>query len=174
MKINLYQKVSASIALMAVLVLFSGCPYSSNVPIDEGTVKISPSLSGQWMSTDDQESEHPTIYVIIINDMFHATAKKMEYSTSDSTYSEIVYHLTLSDVGGDVFMNLKEDESSTYNIFKFNFDEKKGEITTSEVTDYIKETFDTSKDLKEFIAKNKSNSYFFTNTTETYIRKPKD
>ncbi len=68
-------------------------------------------------------------------------------------------------------MNAKEAGSDTYSLYNFNFDEKTGEIATSEVTDYIKETFSSSKDLKEFIAKNKSNSYFYTNTTDNYIRK---
>jgi hypothetical protein len=171
MKINLFRKVIVSFSLLAITVLFTGCPYSSSIPIDEGTVKVHSALAGQWIVAGDQESENPTYYSITLDDKFHATAKKMEFSSSDSAYSETVYHLTFSDVNGEVFMNAIENEGSTYNLYKFNFDEKAGEITTSEVTDYIKETFSTSKELKEFIGKNKSNSYFFTNTTETYIRK---
>ena len=68
-------------------------------------------------------------------------------------------------------MNAIEEEGTNYSLFKFNYDEKAGQVTTSEVTDYIKETFSTSAELKGFIAKNKSNSYFFTNTRETYVRK---
>ena len=54
---------------------------------------------------------------------------------------------------------------------RFNFDSDEKKIITSEVTDYIKETFNSSPELKAFIAKNMSNSYFFTNTTDTYVRK---
>jgi hypothetical protein len=68
-------------------------------------------------------------------------------------------------------MNAFEEGGSTYSILKFKFDTKSGEVYTAEVTDYIKETFGTSKELKDFIAKNKSNSYFFTNSNETYVRK---
>lgn len=171
MRFNLFQKVLMSSGLLAIVVLLAGCPYSSSVPIDDGTVKISSDLVGQWMSTSEMESENPSYFVITKDDKFHATAKKMEYSSSDSSYSETIFHLTFSDVNGETFMNAMEEEGTTYNLLKFKFDEKTGEISTSEVSDYIKETFTTSAELKDFIAKNKSNSYFYTNTTETYVRK---
>jgi hypothetical protein len=171
MKFNLFQKVSTTFGLVVIVVLLSGCPFSSSVPIDEGTVKVSSELVGKWVSTGDKESENATYFIVTKDDKFHATAKKMEFSSSDSSYSETIYHLTFSDVNGETFMNALEDEGTTYNLYKFKFDEKAGEIYTSEVTDYIKETFSTSAELKDFIAKNKSNSYFFTNTNETYVRK---
>jgi len=171
MKLNLFQKLVTSTSLMVFVILLTGCPFTSSVPIDEGTVKIASGLEGQWVSTADMESENPTYYIIFKDDKFHATAKKMEFSSEDSTYTETVYHLTFSDVSGDTFMNAIEEEGTTYNLYKFSFDEKANEIYTSEVTDYIKETFSTSKELKDFIAKNKANSYFYTNTNETYIRK---
>jgi hypothetical protein len=171
MKLNHFQKVFATAGLLAIVVLLAGCPYSSNVPVDEGTVKISANLAGSWISSGDKEAENPSYYIITVDDKFHATAKKMEYSSSDSTYNSTVYHLTFSDVNGETFMNAKEDESESFYLYKFNFDEKAGEVYTSEVTDYIKETFSASSELKDFIAKNKSNSYFFTNTNDTYIRK---
>jgi hypothetical protein len=95
----------------------------------------------------------------------------MEYSSSDSAYSATTYNLTFSDVKGETFMNVIEDGGDSYSLYKFDFDENTGEINTSEVTDYIKETFNTSEELKDFISKNKSNSYFFTNTNENYVRK---
>jgi len=164
-----------SLAITAMIILLAGCPYSSSVPIDEGTVKVAPGLEGEWMSAADKNPDepvqNPTYFIIKKDDKLHATAKKMEFSSTDSTYTETVYHFTFSDVNGDVFMNALEEGGDTYSLYKFVFDEKKGEIKTFEVTDYIKEVFATSKELKEFIAKNKSNSYFFTNTIETYIRK---
>jgi peptide methionine sulfoxide reductase MsrA len=160
---------------LAIVILIAGCPYSSSVPIDEGTVKVHSDLPGEWISESDKESdqpvENPTYYVITTDDKFHATAKKMEYSSSDSSYSETIYHLTFSDVKGTVFMNALEEGGDTYSLYRFSFDEKTGKITTEEVTDYIKETFNSSKELKDFISKNMSNSYFFTNTGDTFVRK---
>lgn len=171
MKLNLFQKASATFGLITIVVLLAGCPYSSSVPIDEGTVKVSSDLVGEWISPGDKEAENPTYFIVSKDDKFRATAKKMEYSSSDSSYSETIYHLTFSDVNGETFMNALEEEGTTYSLYKFSFDEKTGEIQTSEVTDYIKETFTTSAELKDFISKNKSNSYFFTNTSDKYVRK---
>ena len=171
MKYNLFNKIATTLGLIAIVVLLAGCPFSSSVPIDEGTVKVSSDLVGEWISPGDKESANPTYFVITKDDKFHATARKIEYSSTDSSYSETIYHLTFSDVSGETFMNAVEEEGTTYNLYKFKFDEKTGEVSTSEVTDYIKETFSTSAELKDFIAKNKSNSYFFTNTNETYVRK---
>lgn len=171
MKFNLFQQVATTLGLMALVVLIAGCPYSSSVPVDEGTVKIDDKLVGQWVSAADKESVNATYFVISKDDKFHASAKKMEFSSSDSTYAETIYHLTFSDVNGETFMNAMENEGTTYSIYKFNYDEKTGQVSTSEVTDYIKESFSSSGDLKAFIAKNKSNSYFYTNTSDTYVRK---
>jgi len=142
MKFNLLQKVLSSAGLLAIVLLIAGCPYSSSVPIDEGTVKVPSGLAGQWMTKSDKESEepveNPTYYVISKDDKFHATAKKFEYSSSDSSYTETIYNLTFSDVNGVVFMNAKEVGGDTYSLYKFTFDEKGNYINTSEVTDYIK------------------------------------
>ena len=171
MKFTLFHKFLTSGMLLLFIILLSGCPFSSSVPIDEGSVKVLDKLEGNWVSASDTESENPTFFEITKKDKFHADARKKEFSASDSIYTETLYHLTFSDVNGDVFMNAMEDGGSAYNLYKFSFDEKKMEITTSEVTDYIKETFSSSKELKDFIAKNKDKSFFFTNTIETYIRK---
>lgn len=175
MKLNLFQKVISSAGLLTLVLLIAGCPYSSSVPIDEGTVKVPSGIEGQWMSKSDKDSEEPvekpTYYVIKKDDKFKATAIKYEYSTTDSSYAETVYSLTFSDVNGVVFLNAREAGTDTYSLYKFEFNDKEKTIITSEVTDYIKETFNSSKELKDFIAKNMSNSYFFTNTTETYVVK---
>jgi len=171
MKLNFFQKMMASAGILFFVILLSGCPYSSTVPIDEGTVKVPAGLEGEWISPGDKDSENPTYYVIFKDDKFHATAKKMEYSSTDSAYNATTYKLTFSDVSGDVYMNAQEDGQTSFYLYKFMFDEKSLEITTNEVTDYIKETFSTSDELKQFITKNKSNSYFFTNTTDSYVKK---
>ena len=170
MKLTVAQKIIASFGLFGILVLLAGCPYSSSVPFDEGTVKVPTNLAGKWIKSSDKETANPTYFEITLDDKTNATALKYEYSSSDSTYESTKYHFTFSDVDGEVFMNVMEDGGSSYSLFKFKFNENAGEITTYEVTDYIKESFSSSGDLKKFISKNKSMSYFFTNTEDTYVR----
>lgn len=170
MKLSFLSRVFVSISLVGILVLLAGCPYSSSVPIDDGTVKVQASMVGKWVSSADKDSENPTYFEFTRDDNTHATAMKYEFSSSDSVYESTTYHLTFSDVSGDVFMNAIEDGGSSYSLYKFVYDDKADEITTYEVTDYIKETFNTSSELKSFIAANKEKSFFFTNTVDTYVR----
>jgi len=171
MKFNIFQKVISVLCLFGLLMLIAGCPYSSTVPIDEGTARVPSGLEGQWIKVSDKESENPPYFEIRKEDKTNATALKYEFSSEDSIYESTTYHLTFSDVTGDVFMNVIEEGGSSYSLFKFVYDEKAAEITTYEVTDYIKESFNTSAELKSFIAKNKDVGYFYTNTVDTYVRK---
>lgn len=171
MKFSRFQKISSLVGLFGIVLMFMGCPYSSSVPIDEGSVNVPNGLEGKWIKTSDKDSENPTYFEIAKDDKTHATVVKYEFSSSDSIYEATKYHLTFSDVKGDVFINLMEDNGSSYSLFKFIYDEKASEITTYEVTDYIKESFNTSAELKDFIAKNKDVSYFFTNSIDNYVRK---
>jgi hypothetical protein len=70
MKLNFFQKMIASAGIIAFVILLAGCPYSSNVPIDEGTVKVPAGLEGEWISPGDVENENPTYYVIFKDDKF--------------------------------------------------------------------------------------------------------
>jgi len=171
MKLNVFQRSLAIAGVFLLVLLFAGCPYSSSVPIDEGSVSIPHGLAGKWYKTSDEESEYPTYFEFQIEDKTHAKALKYEFSSNDSIYESITYYLTFSDVGGEVFMNAMEEGGTSYYLYKFVFDEKNKEITTYEVTDYIKETFASSDELKKFILKNKGASYFFTNTVESYVMK---
>jgi hypothetical protein len=170
MKINTFQKAIVSLALFGMVILLAGCPYSSSVPIDEGTVKVPGKLVGKWIKSSDKESENPTYFEIVQDDKTNATALKYEYSSNDSIYESTKYHLTFSDVSGEIFMNVIEDGGSSYYLYKFNMDETSGEVSTYEVTDYIKESFNSSNELKNFILKNKTASYFYTNTVDTYVK----
>ncbi len=169
MKLTSFHKVFATLTLFGLVVLFAGCPYTSSVPIDEGSVGV-PEIEGKWVRLTDKEAETPTYFEITKDDKNHATVMKYEFSSSDSIYESTTYHLTFSDVGGDVFMNAIEEGGSSYSLFKFIHDKETGQITTYEVTDYIKETFNTSGELKAFIQKNKEAIYFFTNTVDDYVR----
>ena len=168
---NMLKNALIAISLTGFVLLFSGCPFSGSVPIDDGTVVVSDKLVGTWIKPGDVEEVDPTYFVTSKTDKYHLSALKIEYSTTDAEYDTTKYNLTLSNVAGDVFANVIESGTSTYYYYKFGFDESSNKITMNEVSDYIKETFDTSKSLKDFIAANKSLSFFFTNSTDTYIRK---
>ncbi|HNX43187.1 MAG TPA: hypothetical protein PLJ84_00060 [Bacteroidales bacterium] len=175
MKSKLIQKTGISMLLMGFVVLFSGCPFSGSVPIDNGTVAIADQLNGEWIKPTDLTEENPTTYMIRQgDDKYHAVAEKSEYSTDDAEYNTTVYNLTFSNVSGETFMSAQEAGTTTYYYYKFAFNKETKEISITEVSDYIKETFNTSEELKSFIANYKQLSFFFTNTTDTYQIRPSD
>jgi hypothetical protein len=151
--------------------ILTGCPFGCYVPIDDGTAVFSSKLAGTWISTAESESENPTYFEISLIDNYHASAKKMEYDTYSLEYAETNYFLTLSDVDGDTFLNAIEDGGDTYYLYLMQYNLVTDQINTYEVTDYIRETFNTSEELKAFVAENKSKSFFYTSTDETFTRK---
>lgn len=146
--------------LMAFVLM--GCPYSSTVPLSEANTKIPDSFIGTWekTGTEGEKTEvkrtGPNTVDIIQPGMSD------EYNT--------VYKGHFTEIGGQLFLNVKEDnEYSGYYLFKV---EKEGDykINLSEVTPYIRETFDNSAALKSFVEKNMHNSYFFTNEDAAYFK----
>jgi hypothetical protein len=173
MKTSFFQKAAGSIALLGIIILLSGCPFSGSVPIDEGTVPIPGKMLGTWIKVSDTSEANPTTFSITLEDKYHAEVSKFEPGTEDTEDHLTYYRVSLSDVDGDIFMNVQENGSTSYYYYKYTYDANNDQMNLYEVSDYIKETFDTSKSLKGFIAKNKSLSFFFTNTTDTYLRQKK-
>lgn len=173
MKTNLIQNVLGTITLLVIVILLTGCPFSGTIPIDEGTVVVPDDILGTWVKVSDTSETNPATYTISRKDKYHAEVSKFEPAENEADSHETFYGLTFSDVKGDVFLNVQEAGSSTFYYYKFHYDKEAMQISLFEVSDYIKESFDSSKDLKDFIIRNKSLSFFFTNTTETYIRKDK-
>lgn len=158
------------LSLFGLMLLLTACPYSSTVPIDEGK-KVPSFVLGDWISSADVEAENPTFYSISVLGENVAQLKKMEFSSTDSVYQPTRYMLTFSDVGGETFINVREEGQDNYSLLKLTMDEAQGTMTTLEVSDYVRETFDNSQDLKKFIAQNKNLSFFFTTSETVYQRK---
>ena len=152
--------------LFASWLIFAGCPYESNVPIDAPSVKINPNLLGTW---EDRENK---------NDEYHIS-KQDEFTyhivvTERDKDEHEIYHAYASDVKGVMFLNIFKstpgDTSATCLLYKMEM-ENDHSITLSEVTDNIDEKFSSSGELKKFIGANMKNSYFFGKEV-TYLVRP--
>lgn len=156
--------------LFSMLVLLTGCPFYSDVPIDDGTVKIPAMMAGKWVAKSEKPDKPNKYFEISITSDFRCLAKEFEFSDKDSVYKETDFEVTLSDVDNEIFLNVYDVELGGYYLYKIEFDNAKNEMTLYEVTEYIKEKFDTSPQLKSFVVAGKKNSYFFSNAEETYTR----
>jgi hypothetical protein len=154
-----------SLSVLAfIIILFSGCPYSSEVTIDQPSVKLDEKLLGKW---EGKSSTDYTYTVTKLDDKTYNIDKKSA-STGDVTN----YNAFLSEINGTRFMNVYEPngESNTYYFYKVEVTSSGSKTTLIPVTENIDEKFTTSSELKDFFKKNMANSYFFAKEEDIYIR----
>jgi hypothetical protein len=156
-------------ALMALIaIVFTACPYASVVPIDAPSVKVDKNLLGKWIKQSDQSSENPTFYEIGKLDDFKYNIVKHEYNSYDSAYSKTTYVAHISKIDNYSFMNMQQDGQGDYYLHRIDLGDKAFSIF--EVTDNIDEKFNNSAELKAFIKKNMSLSFFYNKDEEKYAK----
>src|ERR1700741_4082037 len=99
------------IAFAGLTLLLTACPYATELPIDNPTVKIDDKLLGKWEAKNSDYN-----YTVTKKDDFnYKFEKKGKTSTDVTTYTGF-----LSVIDGVRFMNIYEDASSTktYYLYK--------------------------------------------------------
>lgn len=144
--------------------LFMGCPYGSEVAIDDGKTKIDEKLLGKWEAKSSSDYD----YIVSKTD---DTTYKIEKKKRDAN-EVTVYTGFLSVLGTTKFLNVWEEQSSprTYYFYKMELSGSGAKLTLSPVTDNIKEKFESSGALKTFFEKNMNLSFFYGKDDEVYIR----
>ncbi len=177
----------ALILLFLTSVRFLGCPYTSNVPIDKPNMKIENSYLGVWSETNistvryDIKKLNDFEYLIIqlpdttsrnINSFDNDTEQSNDVKKSSDTTT---YTGHISKIKDFYFLNLKSKgenflEANKYNIFKIDFTGS-SEFRLTEITSNIKEQFDNSNDLRNFIEKYMDSGIsFFYGSESTYLK----
>lgn len=167
-KQTLFSSISG-LLLVALAVIFWGCPYQSAVPIDESGAKVPKSLYGKWLKKADLTEENATYYMIEKADNNRFKIVKNEYSSSDEKYNQTNYSGHISKVNDSDFMNIIEEGGTDYYLYKVVWIAD-NQLKMYEVTDNITEKFTSSADLKAYIAKYMSISFFFNKDPETYMK----
>ncbi len=155
--------------LFFAILLFTGCPYSSELPIDSPSVKVKKEMLGTYESRSSKEDK----YVVTAKDDNTYKIVKTTKSSSDKT----TYEGFISNVNSVPFINLYEvneyDDATTkktYYLYKLVAPEGSTMITLVPVTENIDETFETSEELKKFISANSSLSFFYEKEEDDYIK----
>jgi len=143
-------------AIFTLCVMLCGCPYKSNVPIDEPTVKVIPDLLGVW----EKRTDHNIMYNVQEQDEYTYRIERTDKEKRETRY----YFAYASKVNQATFLNLREKQpdlnSPMWALYRMEISSSMA-ITLSEVSDNITEQFSTSEELKSFISANMKNSYFF-------------
>jgi hypothetical protein len=162
-------RIPLMLGMIAISVLFIGCPYESTVPIDDDGIKVPKSLYGKWVTNEELSQEIPTYFIVEKADKNKFRITKNEYSSTDETYTQTMYTGHISKIQQTDFMNIIEDESSTYYLYKVIWNGDK-QLTMHEITSNITEKFNSSKELKDFISKYMHLSFFYNTSPETYFK----
>jgi hypothetical protein len=162
------KKIFALLSVVSLSILFMGCPYSSDVPIDKPSVKMDAAIIGVW--GPDSKTDSTTYTISKIDDMTFLIKKE---STTGAETTITKYKGYYSEVSGAKFMNIWTDDGSTpkYYLYKVEWADNNNTLEMSEVTDNIQETFTTSEDCKKFIQQYMGLSFFFNKDKVKYIRK---
>ena len=157
------------LALCLFSLVFMGCPYNSEVAIDEKPSQaVDAKLIGKWQ----QRSSEDVTYVVSKKDEHSFTIIEKHKPSSDGTkQDDKTYEAFLSDVGGTKFLNLfdpKEDTKSYY-FYKLEMSDEIEGFTLYPMTEYVTEKFTASGDLKKFVDQYKALSFFYGSKDE-YIK----
>ena len=154
------------LSLFLVSVLFFGCPYTSNVPIDKPNIKCENKYSGIWSEAKSQSvryeikqfSEYEYLIIQLPdNNPKNADDNEQEPVDAPKSSDTTMYIGHISKINDFHFLNLKQKNesffaSSQYSIYKIDFTSST-EFRLTEITSNIKEQFDNSNDLKNYIEK---------------------
>lgn len=158
------KKLFVFVFLAALPVLFLGCPYQSKVAIDsKPIIKIDERMIGKWGISDTAL----TYYEFgKLNDYEYLIK---EYSRDKDKEAKVTskYSAFLSEINNVTFLNVKQlPEKDNFSLFgeEYYFYKivlEQGVIISTPVTNFIKEEFSNSENLRSFFADNMKNSYFF-------------
>ena len=156
--------------MLVAVVVFSGCPYTSKVPISDATEKINPELFGQWVKKSDMDSDNPDyldIHKVAGEEQFYLV-KEYDWVTDNYTIKE--YHTHTTTINGHIFLNMQENGRGDYYLHRVDINDDDTEITLYEVTDNIDEEFSDTKSLYDYVKENMELSFFYNKDEKVYIR----
>jgi hypothetical protein len=158
------RKLLNFLPLIGLFLLLTGCPYESEVPIDDPSVPVPGAIIGKWMKSGADKD----FYLINKAESNTMIVEENTWSEDSQSFSKVKYYAHLSDIGGNQFMNLKKEGTSTYYIYKCELTGDK-ELKLIEVSNYVKEKFTSSQDLKKFIKKYMKLSFFYADES-VYVK----
>lgn len=157
-----------SIALMAIVLW--GCPYKSQVALDDAKEKVDKELIGKWIPDSQVDKENPEYYTIAMRDSVHYDVDHYQYNEDEKDYALKQYVGHTTRLESILFMNLQE--SGTREFLIYRLDVFPGvQMNMYEVTNNIDEQFDNSKSMREFFQKYMKLSFFYNTDEAKLIKK---
>ncbi|HLP38481.1 hypothetical protein [Lacibacter sp.] len=162
-------KLVQLVAITACCFLLMGCPYETEVPISDPSVKFPAELLGKWAP---QSSSDEIITIKKKTDYIVSISKTKKEPKADDKPEE--YEAYLSEVDAVKFLNISElseqGSGANFYLYKMEVAANGSRITLNAVTENIDEQFSNSAELKSFIQRNMHLSFFYEKEEEIYQR----
>ena len=150
--------------LAGLMIVLQGCPYGSDVAIDEPTVKIDEKLLGKW----EAKNSGDYMYTVSKKDDYNYKFEKKGKTSSETS----VYTAFLSVIDNVKFLNIYEDNANpkVYYLYKLEMSGSRAKVSLLPVTENITEKFTSPAELKAFVKKYMGLSFFYSKDKEEYFR----
>ncbi len=159
------KKLKWILPLLILTVMLGGCPYGSTIPLDTTGKKINKELLGTWEPKSSSDEQ----YKITKDDEFTYKIVKSSKNTKEPS----IYKAYLTELDGELFLNLWEENGSTdktYYLYKLELNSSSTKATLSSVTENITEKFTTPEEMRAFFKKYKGLSFFYDKTQDVFIK----
>lgn len=166
------KRIAAYASILLVAITLWGCPYKSQVALNDPVEKVNTNLIGMWVPETMLTTENPEYYVLGKRDSVHYDVDHYQYDNEQKEYNlkQYIGHTTRLDA--ILFMNLQESGSKEFLLYRL--DVLPGmSMTMYEVTDNIDEKFTDSKQMREFFRKYMKLSFFYNKDSVKLIRMKK-
>jgi len=166
------KKLLKASLLLPLLVLFTACPYESTVPISNADIPVDKKFLGNWYKEGEMDKEYPSEYYEIKTESPETyKITKYDLNTDDNSYKQEVYisHITYFIVENDnnySFLNMKKD--GKYYLHRIKLSDTR--FVLYELTDNIDEKFNTVEEMRKFVEKNMTLSFFYNKDEVTYYK----
>ena len=159
------RKASLSFMALVLAIAFIGCPYTSDVPFDSPSMRIDNRLLGKWYTSNNPQK----------NASYHIVSKKsareykiVEYTwnSSQKKFTEKVYGGWLSKLRRNTFLTVKTNNNKY--VFNKLASVSGTTVRIDQVTDNVREKFNSPAKLKAFIMKNMHLSFFYEKSKNYY------
>ena len=176
-------KILKFFAFIALAVLVTACPYSSEIPLSTPNEKVPSKIMGKWMSPSDVDKEiensklmpeyreklTPTYYILKPIDNHTFSIEKFEYNSTSESYKVTNHTAHLTTIGKTDFLNIKPDNENKYYFYKMETPDKES-LDLHPVSDYITEQFESSQKMFDFFNQYKELSFFYS-AKESYKKR---
>lgn len=141
-----------------------GCPYESQVPISTPSVPVDTRFLGKWSSKDE-----------VYNTYVVTKATETEYKILQQNISHTArYTGFLSEVKGNMFMNLQSDSTGTYYLYRVKMDTKGNKFVFVPLAENLPDHFGSMDGLRNYLEKNMNFQSLYNETDRAEFEKIED